>query len=66
MVNPGSPFDTCTSTETGRPRAPLSVADATAASVRENGWRHGSPVPPPRTSVPGEVPDIRPVGIRFW
>ena len=41
MVNPGSPFDTWTSTETGRPRAPLSVADATSASMRENGRAHG-------------------------
>ena len=42
MVNPGNPFDTWTSTETGRPRAPLSVADATAASMRENGRRYRS------------------------
>ena len=37
MVNPGSPFEMWTSTETGRPTAPLSVAEATVASMGENG-----------------------------
>ena len=32
MVNPGSPFDRWTSTETQRPTAPFSVADATVAT----------------------------------
>jgi hypothetical protein len=33
IVKPGSPLETWTSTETGRPTAPLSVAEATAAST---------------------------------
>ena len=33
IVKPGSPFETWTSTETARPTAPLSVAEATAAST---------------------------------
>ena len=37
MVNPGSPLEMWTSTETGHPTAPLSAADATVASMRENG-----------------------------
>ena len=37
MVKPGNPFETWTSTETGYPTAPLSVAEATAASTTENG-----------------------------
>jgi hypothetical protein len=37
MVNPGSPFEMWTSTETGHPTAPLSAAEATVASMRENG-----------------------------
>ncbi len=41
MVKPGSPLETSTSTETRRPRAPLSVADATAASMRKNGRARG-------------------------
>ena len=35
MVKPGSPLETWTSTETGRPTAPLSVAEATEASMSE-------------------------------
>ena len=37
IVKPGSPLETWTSTETERPTAPLSVAEATAASTRGNG-----------------------------
>ena len=37
MVNPGSPLETWTSTETRRPTAPERVADLTEASMRENG-----------------------------
>ena len=33
MVKPGNPLETWTSTETGRPTAPLSVAEATEAST---------------------------------
>ncbi len=54
MVNPGNPFDTWTSTETGRPMAPFSVADATAASTWGNGrGLRGIPrtSPPPLTPV---------------
>ena len=36
MVKPGRPLETWTSTETGRPTAPLSVAEATEASATEN------------------------------
>jgi hypothetical protein len=43
MVNPGSPFEMWTSTETGRPTAPLSAAEATVASMPENG-RIGGPL----------------------
>ena len=35
MVNPGSPLDTWTSTETGRPTAPCKVAEATEASMAD-------------------------------
>ena len=38
MVNPGRPFETCTSTETALPTAPVRVADAmTAWCTRMNG-----------------------------
>ena len=37
MVKPGRPFETWTSTETGRPTAPFSVAEATSASTWGNG-----------------------------
>ena len=37
MVKPGRPLETWTSTETGRPTAPISVAEATEASMPENG-----------------------------
>ena len=40
MVKPGNPFETCTSTETGYPTAPLSVAESTDASTTENGRAH--------------------------
>ena len=48
MVKPGSPLETWTSTETGRPTAPLSVAEATEASTtgeRSHQWsfRCGTP-----------------------
>ena len=33
MVNPGSPLDTWTSTDTGRPTAPVKVAAEMAASM---------------------------------
>ena len=37
MVKPGSPLDTWTSTETGRPTAPMRVAVAIEASMPRNG-----------------------------
>ncbi len=37
IVKPGRPLETWTSTETARPTAPLSVAEATAASMLGNG-----------------------------
>ncbi len=43
IVKPGSPLETWTSTETARPTAPLSVAEATAASTRGNGRTRGRP-----------------------
>ena len=36
-VKPGRPLETWTSTETGRPTAPFSVAEATAESMQGNG-----------------------------
>jgi hypothetical protein len=47
MVKPGSPFETCTSTETACPTAPVRVAEATAASTQGNG-RTGSASPRPK------------------
>ena len=37
MVNPGSPLDTWTSTETRRPTAPVRVAAAMEASMHKKG-----------------------------
>ena len=58
MVNPGSPLETWTSTETGRPTAPFSVADAMAATMRRTvetltgpctyGWRGSQAAHDPR------------------
>ena len=45
MVKPGRPLETWISTETGCPRAPLSVAEATVASMWENGRLHRLPIP---------------------
>ncbi len=44
MVNPGSPFDTCTSTDTGRPSTPNTTADGMAAIM----------APPASVDGPGE------------
>ncbi len=41
MVKPGSPLETWTSTETGRPTAPVSVADAMAACCTAVNGRPG-------------------------
>ena len=42
MVNPGRPLETWTSTETGLPTVPRSVAEAMAASTPENGRSHAT------------------------
>jgi hypothetical protein len=41
MVKPGRPFETWTSTETGRPTAPCNVAEATVADMLGNGRTGG-------------------------
>ncbi len=44
MVNPGSPLETWTSTETEHPTAPLSIAEFTAANMPKNGRRDTGPI----------------------
>ncbi len=45
MVKPGRPLETWTSTDTGCPTAPLSVAEATVASLWGNGRTRRAPGP---------------------
>ena len=54
MVKPGRPLETWTSTDTGCPTAPFSVADATVASMWGNG-RTGR-APEPRQYLSGARP----------
>ena len=56
MVKPGSPLETWTSTETGRPTVPVSVAAEIAASTSRNGRllcriRPGLSGAPPRSAA---------------